>query len=1159
MPSHVINKAKGLHTNNSYFSEVPEGSMSVANNVVIDRPDIVESRRGIKQYAEYGSSSLDVAKQLIPYKNKILVHYSNVLAYDNSTTFVPYSSTFTEALSGLRTKYVEQNGNLFLTSSEGIKKLSVGIDSDLSTGVISNAGGIKAISGEASPNFDKIGFLEKWSKVAYRIVWGTKDINNNLILGTPSMPFEIVNQSSTPCDVNVTFGVPNNITTSYFYRVYRTATFTSDTFLGIVDLTVNDEFYLVYEDSYVSGTSITIVDIVDENYRAKGAPLYTNANSGEGILQSNEPPPFAHDIEIYKNYTFYANTRTKHRLSIDLVGLDGIRRMGAYGDSIGITSVTFESGLLPLKRVHVVTTQPHGLTPSDTVYFTNSGSSLLDGQRLVTGAGVNDFYVEVDEIISSGLSTANLAIFTASLKITRDTTSYTYWIVGKPEVNTLNFATGHSAGINGDYFILYSADDKIKYVVYFIDGTDTPPNNSETEGATFISVNTSSSDTATNLATKVATAINNASYDFNITQVGSTLTISTLNSGASSNPIVATLSPVSGLTTTNIQNGISESIANRWIRYSSLQSPSQRIDDTARSIANVVSRTTGSFVNCYYMSDPTDIPGKLLFEATDLSQTFFKLETNNREAGQMFSPTLGVIGLVNPVKSSNEVKKNRIMYSKYSQPEAVPIVNYIDIGPQDKAILRIVALRDSLFILKEEGIYRLSGEIASNFSVTMFDSSAFLLAPDTCAIMNNQIYALTSQGASRISETGVEVISQPVGDKIKLYSSPSYVNFKTASFGCAHTEDMTYYLFMPKKASDNTGSICLRFNAETMTWTTMTKQGNAKCAVVEPNSNLLYVGPDDDNIIEVERKTLTRDDYADRQYTVNLGDAAVDGLTLSLDSVVGIEPGDVLMQEQYITAAIINRLSKKFALDTGVPNTVGNSNKDFYRNFKVVAGDNFQNKLGSLITQLNTDLGTSFNTVYSSDILTFKNQYDALIELLNDDDTLTHSNYLESTISSKLEMTINKVDTINNTVSVSLIMPIQSGSLTHFKAIEAEYVLNPVYFGDASVTKQVREATIMFLSAGITTGRFEFCTDLSGHYEGVDYMMEGTGNWGSWLFGNVSWGGEGSSRPFRTLIPLNKQRCRFIQPRFYHKAAFDDFKVLGISLVFRIIGPRGYK
>ena len=47
----VVLKASGLHTNNNYYN-APQGSLSEAVNVVCDRTDVIEPRRGLVQYEQ---------------------------------------------------------------------------------------------------------------------------------------------------------------------------------------------------------------------------------------------------------------------------------------------------------------------------------------------------------------------------------------------------------------------------------------------------------------------------------------------------------------------------------------------------------------------------------------------------------------------------------------------------------------------------------------------------------------------------------------------------------------------------------------------------------------------------------------------------------------------------------------------------------------------------------------------------------------------------------------------------------------------------------------------------------------------------------------------------------------------------------------------------
>jgi len=1142
-------KNKGLHTNNNFLSEIPEGSLAIAENVNIDRPGVIESRRGLTQYGSIGVANSDVAKQLLLYKDRVLAHYGSTIAFDNgSGVFTDFLASFIETEAGLRIKSIEQNGNLYLTTSTGIRKIAADSAANLGTAKISDAGGIKAIGGSAKVNYSTEGFFEGYSKVSYKIVWGTKDINNNLILGVPSMPIEVINQSVNSATVDITFDVPPSVTTDYFYRIYRTDLFTAPTFNDIQFLIVNDEYRLVYESAYISGTQITVNDIVPEDFRQGGTILYTNETSGEGILQANEAPPFAKDIAIYKNSAFYANTRTKYKLLFDLLGVSDLKRFGAVGDSIDITSISY---LAP--NTTITFSSAPGLTAGQNIVITNSGAATLNGIRTISSVLGNTITIIAD---GTGATATNASVYGSYISINKGINTDSYYFVGRPEINTVTFPA-YYAGIDQDYFIVYSEDDNTGYVVYFHDtaGPVVEPSNIETDGKILIKVDVDVTDiTGDLIAEKVQEAIEANSYDFVISRVGAVLTVATANSGTSTDPDITTLNPITGISTANIQNGDGENTTLGYIRLSSLPSPSERIDDTARSISRVITSNTSGDVNVYYISGPNDVPGKMVIESRLLDTTAFTLISSDALTGAEFNPDI-----TTAATSENEGKPNRLYYSKTSQPEAVPLVNYVDIGPQDKKILRIIGLRDSLFIIKEEGIYRLTGENPTNFFVTLFDNSANVTAPDSCVTMTNNIYGLTTQGVARISETGIDIISQPVKNSVSMFTSPRYLNYKTAIFACSYIEDDAFIIWFPKNPTDTTGTVAFRFNTETETWTTWTKTGNACSAIVNPFSNKLYIGPDDDNIVEIERKDLRRIDFADRQYELSILPNSVETTVIQLTSILNITVGDALKQQQYVTAAVVERLAKKFALDAGVPNTIGNDNKDFYRNYNIVPGDSLQVALGEIITQLNSDIGTAYTTIFSANITTFKNEYNALVALLNLNTDLLHTNYLTVDALIEFELFITDIDKGENTVTVALMQPIATGPITHYKAIDCTAVYSPYFFGEPELIKHVRDAKLIFSNANITRATVGYNTDLSTNFEDIVFGMEGVGNFGTWIYGSITWGGEGSGRPFRTLIPRKKQRCRFIRTRFKHKAAFDEFHLLGISYSFEANSEKAYR
>jgi hypothetical protein len=107
--------------------------------------------------------------------------------------------------------------------------------------------------------------------------------------------------------------------------------------------------------------------------------------------------------------------------------------------------------------------------------------------------------------------------------------------------------------------------------------------------------------------------------------------------------------------------------------------------------------------------------------------------------------------------------------------------------------------------------------------------------------------------------------------------------------------------------------------------------------------------------------------------------------------------------------------------------------------------------------------------------------------------------------------------------------------------------------------KHIRVGTAMFANADLAFGNLSYSTDLSPNYEGVDFTLEGDGSWGTFFYSSTTWGGEGTQRPFRTLIPKQKQRCRFIRPRFLHSTAFYKYLLYGVSFDLELTNTRGYK
>jgi len=303
-------KVKGLYTHPSDLDAVPDGALAVADNVVIDKEGKVQPRRGFDKHSTLPSSG-DRAEKLLSYQNKLIASYgSGSLGYYDSSTWNAYTGTYS-APTGEKIRATRANSNFYFTTDEGVKKL----DNYNTTPTF--IGAPRALDAEASLT-GASGFMDDDSQVAYRVLWGYKDANENLILGAPSQRITIANSAGGSRDVELTITVPDSVTTSWFFQVYRSP------LSGSASTEPTDELGLVYEANPTSGQisalSLTFTDNTPDSLR--GADLYTN-DSQEGLLQANTQPPLANDVATYKNVTFFSNTTSKHRIFIDLLSAGG--------------------------------------------------------------------------------------------------------------------------------------------------------------------------------------------------------------------------------------------------------------------------------------------------------------------------------------------------------------------------------------------------------------------------------------------------------------------------------------------------------------------------------------------------------------------------------------------------------------------------------------------------------------------------------------------------------------------------------------------------------------------------------------------------------------------------------------------------------------------
>lgn len=479
-----------------------------------------------------------------------------------------------------------------------------------------------------------------------------------------------------------------------------------------------------------------------------------------------------------------------------------------------------------------------------------------------------------------------------------------------------------------------------------------------------------------------------------------------------------------------------------------LGSPQGDVEATARSLIAEINKKSDKYV-AYYWSDispdSTDFAGQIRITERDfnLAPNFTIQSTSNENA---YIPSIDTA-----VASDAEIRPNRIYYSKFQEPEAVPLPNFFDVGPANSKILRIVPLRTSLLIFTEEAVYRLTGTTESAFQVNLLDNTAKLVATDSLAVLNNTVFGLFDQGVCSVGES-VQILSRAIeGDLLEIRGATGD-KLDSLSFGISYESDRKYIVYVPVNASDaandETG-LAYVYNTVTRSWTTWNKRFSH--GIIDLREDKLFMLQS--NGVRRERKSYTFTDIADEQ--VVFTPTGISGVVISVDSAIidQVSVGDMYVETE-------NKFSKIISID----------------------------ELNNTIT-------------------------------LQDDLVWTQ-------VQSEVRKTIPiKVD------------------------------WNPLYMDSSASLKQFSECTLVTKSA-LDALTLSFKGVSSGGFEDITFGDVSQGLWGLFPWGEVPWGGDPSIFRYRTYIPVQKQRDSAIFVRLSQNAVYNRFEISGISMMYRIIGPR---
>lgn len=348
---------KGLFTYANELSQVPPGAMTIAQNIVIDKPGVAETRRG---FEFYGTTLPSYALKGFVYGNR-LSWYCNggQLVYDSdgAGTWSTYSGSYSPP-SGNFVNSTQANGNFYYTTNNGVYKI------DSLGGTPRQAGGPEGL--DMTTTLAGVGTaVVTAAQAGYALVWGYLDANNNLILGSPTQWNYVINTTGSTQDVTIVTTIPSAVTTSYFVQVYRTPATSSSAIVP------GNNFQLATQYTPTAGDIVnkyvTITDSTPDSLL--GAFLYTA--DGQPANYPNTPPPLALDITTFNAMTFYMNFTTLQQATFTLA-------------SVGA---------------------PLGIVNGDTFKITDSNTLAV---RTYTAAAANNFALQQFGRVTGGTIAANI-------------------------------------------------------------------------------------------------------------------------------------------------------------------------------------------------------------------------------------------------------------------------------------------------------------------------------------------------------------------------------------------------------------------------------------------------------------------------------------------------------------------------------------------------------------------------------------------------------------------------------------------------------------------------------------------------------------------------------------------------------------------------------
>ncbi len=325
---------------------------------------------------------------------------------------------------------------------------------------------------------------------------------------------------------------------------------------------------------------------------------------------------------------------------------------------------------------------------------------------------------------------------------------------------------------------------------------------------------------------------------------------------------------VAGTTYTAIAPGAPA--ANQFVVETS-GSASQNIESTAINLVSCINKSaSNTLVYAYYVSGSApDSPGKIVFESR-LQSSAASFTVAASANGTAYLPNIGAAA-----SATRDVLTNGVSFSKPDQPEAVPLLNNFAIGSTANTVLASDATQDALWIWTSQGLYRAIGTDYTNFQVELFDSTAILAGPQMHTVLDGEVFAMTTQGACRVSMSGLQYVSGDIDADLRSALTRCGLSTQSAfGFVVANVQDHRVEFWLSEDPSATSGcKYAYCYDPRGKSWTRRYFSATAGTtsaelrmgATYDPDSGLVWMcgGVTGDGEVYYELRTGSASDYTD--------------------------------------------------------------------------------------------------------------------------------------------------------------------------------------------------------------------------------------------------------------------------------------------------------